>query len=1345
MIPPKKADASEFGAAGSAGITCPPIMMLLADQRRRWREGESPLVEEYLKQYPALASDSEVVLDLLYNEVVAREECGETPQPDEYTRRFPDLADSLRDLMDLHSAVPAISQTSSDGTRTASEFSTNAAHWPSIPGYTILGVLGRGATSVVYKAKHLQLQRVVALKMILAGGSARPDQLERFNREAKVVARLRHPAIIQIYEVGEHAGQPYLSLEYVAGGSLQQRLGGKPQAALEAAQLVESLAHAIQVAHLENIIHRDLKPANILLSDERMPGDDGRAEHTHSSPFKLPKITDFGLAKLREERSGQTASGDVLGTPSYMAPEQATGNNNDVGPAADIYALGAILYELLTGRPPFHGATVLDTLQQVLKQEVVPPRRLQPKVPRDLDTICLKCLEKAPAGRYSSATALADDLRRFLNGAPVLARPVGLGGKVWRWTKRNRAVAALLASVFLLLLVIAVGGVVWSLQLQDDLNKKVKDLGQSKQNLDRAQQQIVVEKLLAQAQSSLNSRRPGQRFESLRLLREAIDLARQLELPPERFAEMRDTAIAILALPDLHLTTLWEGFPPGSYGVDFSEDLTLYARTDQQGNCSIRRVDGHAEVCAPVPGSDLEVFPRLSHDGRFVAVYAGNGRGAKVWNVEGASPVLIASTSNVNWVEFHHDGKRVAMAHGDGTISLHDLTGATKSQRLSAGHISRGIKIALHPSRDFIAVCSYFSNSVQVREMKTGRVVADLTRSIGAGGCAWSPAGRTLGVSADNGGMIALYDFEPEVPAPMALRLQQTLVGRSTGEAAIRFNRAGDRLAAVGWDEVVHLFNLDTGRLLFQTPLIRTPTLRFSPGDRQLAGARPHLSNQLGIWSVGDEREYCTLANRGPGGKPLEWWLHSTASVHPNGRLLAAGTRDGLAFWDLETGRLLGRWQEVSAEAGAVQFETSGSLLVNGPKGLFRWPIQAPAARGEPFRIGPPERLSEGGKERIAASRDGKFIALAQRRAGANQQLAGGWIIHSDQSKARIRLDPGADVSYIAISSDDHWVATGIHCGDVKVWNANTGRLEQTLPHAGSANCRFSPDGLWLCTENDRNRLYHVGTFEPGPQLGEGAIADFSPDGKQAVLTTISGHLRLVETATGREIARFEDPHREVNHFAMFTHDGARIVAVSNGTVPGIHVWDLHRIRGQLADLGLGHGLPSYSQPTTSIDQPLQMQWVIDLPEIKPLTEPGMLEAENLWPVEAEDCWTLVQHMGRYEGRWSNGQQLFCRDCKPGSFIDLELKAPRAGRYQLQVHFTKSTDFGVIQVQLDGKQLGQPFDGFHENVAPSGRIEFPVVALEAGKHVVRFAVAGKNVRSTNYFFGIDCLQLTPAQ
>jgi eukaryotic-like serine/threonine-protein kinase len=343
-----------------------------------------------------------------------------------------------------------------------------SADLPQIPGYDVQELLGRGGTGVVYKAWHQRLGRAVALKMLLAGRLARPTEQERLLREAAAVASLRHPNIVQIYDMGDLDGQRYFTMEYIEGGSLAQKLAGAPQPADQAAALVATLAKAIQVAHQSGIIHRDLKPGNVLLT----------ADGT-------PKVSDFGLARRLDSDSELTVTGVPVGTPSYMAPEQGLGQRNLIGPATDVYALGAILYELLTGRPPFRAETAATTLQQLLTEEPVPPTRLNRRVPRDLETICLKCLHKEPSRRYGSAAALAEDLQRFARCEPIAARPAGLLERMVRRARRHPAAAGLLAALAALAVTAGVGALLVYQQQVDSHIRQARTDGEVRGVLER--------------------------------------------------------------------------------------------------------------------------------------------------------------------------------------------------------------------------------------------------------------------------------------------------------------------------------------------------------------------------------------------------------------------------------------------------------------------------------------------------------------------------------------------------------------------------------------------------------------------------------------------------------------------------------------------------------------------------------------------------------------------------------------------------------------------------------------------------------------------------------------------
>jgi serine/threonine-protein kinase len=394
--------------------------------------------------------------------------------PEEVCRNCPDLLPEVRRRWQefrridaqLGALLPGLHTRPDEGAATPAP---PAASLPQIPGYDVEAMLGCGGMGVVYKARQRALDRLVAVKMLLAGPFAGPQELVRFRQETAALACLRHPNIVQVYDAGDVEGRPYFSMELIEGGSLAQKLAGTPQPARQAAELLATLAEAVEAAHACGIVHRDLKPGNVLLA----------ADGT-------PKITDFGLARRLEGGGGLTLSGAPLGTPSYMAPEQARGDKGAIGLATDVYALGAILYELLTGRPPFRSETAAATLQQVLAEDPAPPARLNAKTPRDLETICLKCLHKTPAYRYPTAQELVEDLHRFLEGKPIRARPVGAVERAVKWARRRPA-AALLVAALLVLAAAAAGAGLWLRQQEEDRQAaKAKREGQARESVSTA-------------------------------------------------------------------------------------------------------------------------------------------------------------------------------------------------------------------------------------------------------------------------------------------------------------------------------------------------------------------------------------------------------------------------------------------------------------------------------------------------------------------------------------------------------------------------------------------------------------------------------------------------------------------------------------------------------------------------------------------------------------------------------------------------------------------------------------------------------------------------------------------
>ena len=369
--------------------------------------------------------------------------------PEEVTRESPELLApllaKLRQVRAVEAQVDALfpeSSASGGSIAAADRAAPTPAELPRIPGYDVESLLGRGGMGIVYKGRHLKLNRPVAIKMLLAGTCATAVERQRFLREAEAAARLLHPNIVQVFDVGDHAGRLYFTMEFVEGGTLAEQLAGVPQPPRQGAELLATLADAVQAAHEQRIVHRDLKPSNVLLT---VGG--------------TPKVNDFGLARLMEGAPPLTLSGTPMGTPSYMSPEQARGESSGLGPAVDVYALGAILYELLTGRPPFRAESSSATLQQVIRQQPVPPTQLNPGVPRDLETSCLKSLQTDPRGRYASAAELRDDVRQFLRNEPISARPISRPARVLHWARRNPLGSALLLAAAVLVAGAAAFGV----------------------------------------------------------------------------------------------------------------------------------------------------------------------------------------------------------------------------------------------------------------------------------------------------------------------------------------------------------------------------------------------------------------------------------------------------------------------------------------------------------------------------------------------------------------------------------------------------------------------------------------------------------------------------------------------------------------------------------------------------------------------------------------------------------------------------------------------------------------------------------------------------------------------
>ncbi len=721
--------------------------------------------------------------------------------------------------------------------------SQEKAAWPLIPGYEVLGVLGQGGMGVVYQARQMGLNRVVALKMILHAEHAGDEERRRFRAEAESIARLQHPNIVQVFEVGEHSGLPFFSLELCAGGSLDQKLNGTPLPPKEAAALVETLARAMDAAHQKGVIHRDLKPANVLLAA------DG-----------APKVTDFGLAKKLDE-AGQTASGAVMGTPSYMAPEQAGGKTAALGPPCDIYALGAILYECLTGRPPFRGPSVMDTLIQVIADEPVAVRQLQPQMPADVETICLKCLRKEAGRRYESAAALADDLRRWLEGDPIKARRLPWTERAWRWTRRNPA----LAGVFLLLLTGVVGATAALVNIAE-ANSKEREARTDAETKGGENLKLAyrlrgslddVQTALAGKGAALSAREAE--FQKARHNLYVAQLYRVAAIyernPIEARTLLHDCNNCPIDLRDpiWHLMhndcRRWEigilkGHRAGVTSVAWSKDGRTLASGAQDntvklwdltGGQAVRTLKGHTQLVRGVA---------FSSDGQTLASASWDST-VKLWDLAKDYEIrtLKGHSLAVYAVAFSSDGKHLASASHDKTVRLWDPASGQEQATL-VGHTGAVYAVAFSGDGKHLASASH-DKTVKLWDVAKQQVVHTFQgHEREVFGVALSSDGRTL-ASASADTTVRLWDVAARQP-------RHVLKGHSNWALAVAFSNDGKTLVTSGGGSAGQVVGLG-----------KRPGACPSPGPRSLGHGD----------GVQQRRQRPRLGQRGPDGAVVRAWF----------------------------------------------------------------------------------------------------------------------------------------------------------------------------------------------------------------------------------------------------------------------------------------------------------------------------------------------------------------------------------------------------------------------------------------------------------------------------------------
>ena len=1138
--------------------------------------------------------------------------------------------------------------------------------------YELIEEIARGGMGIVYRARQVSHDRLVALKMILAGELAGEAETRRFRAEGEAAASLHHPNIVEIYEVGEHQGQHYYSMKLVEGASLAQRVGSADGILSndETATLMAKVARAIHHAHQIGLLHRDLKPGNILI--------DAQGE---------PHVTDFGLARRMATPSDLTLSGMVLGSPSFMAPEQASEQSRHLTTAADVFSLGAVMYYLLTGRPPFTGSTPIETVRHLLDGEPATPRTLNSKIDRDLETICLKCLEKSPQRRYGSAEALAEDLERWLRHEPIQARTASYLDKVAKWARRNPA-AAVLACLALLAAVLGVGGITWHWREAE----AARLVAEREEKRARVAEQDATEKLreayLAQAHANHLTDEPGRRFRSLEILTKAAAIRPGVDL--------RDEAVAAMACTDL--CVLETNSPTGSRTTAAPDDaFARYAVDMPGGEISIRRPTDHGEIMRlPAAGSAIDFLLPLSHTGRWLAARYRDGC-VRLWDLDNGKIAFTETVANaVQSVTFRPDDRRAAIADGQGEVRI---------VALDAGRIVATYPMAAPPARVAyspdgrrLAVTGR-SGTVAILDAETGVQERALAHREAPTGLDWHPDNRRLATTCHDR-LVRIWDTETG-------ELLHALIGHGEEVHHVAFHPEGDLLLSGGWDGV-NLWDVASGNRRMILP-VACGYVRVSPDGRRFFGKTYHAAEFI-MGELAHDSPVRSFGSKEASDQPRP------AAFSPGDSMIAYLDTRHLRWFETQSGRELGR-----LERGDLQ-----NLHFDAVSNLWTWTRTSAARRAlrtfpgtNEWQLGLPELMSDfaSGKHK-GSSPDGRFFASLKGDKAA--------FFETEPLRLLTTLKPVTDGIAASISPEGNQISLGCwHSDKVWIWHKRaTGTVADlqhslTNPAAFCGTPAFARDGKrmvihWGSSIAMIDRV--AGTPLWSQTVDDLPVYDLSPDGRMIAVRIGKRLVRLLEAERGTVIATFTHPNGMPVRQILFSGDGAHLAVVSD-SVSELFIWDLARLRRELARLGLDWSAPpmvapakpvspgavrlTISEPTTpaAVNNTNAATAPLDLSRIQNMSLSDALGGEN----PANNLAALspgIHHLGGTDFAIAGRLQLRGKAAYAGVFPAQADEIP-VNRSCRRLHFLCATVCAAPRGALVGS--------FELHQADGGKVEVPLV------------------------------------